>query len=213
MRALILVAALLVVGAAGAGSAGADNPVLTADVAANDSFDISLVDGTGAKVKHLAAGSYTMVVHDHSLHHNFHLTGPGVDVTTDVLFVGDQTFTITVGDGVYTYICDPHPQTMRGIFTAGSVTAPPPGKLIASLSAASSSTLRPLDSTHAGTYVITVSDRSSTDGFRLSGPGVSRATTARFTGTVKWTVALRKGNYEYGSTRFSKQRKVFTIYG
>ena len=42
-------------------------------------FDISL-DGTDG----LTAGSYTLVVNDQSSSHNFHLTGPGVDVSTDV---------------------------------------------------------------------------------------------------------------------------------
>ena len=101
--------------------------MLTGDVGDGDGFVITLVDASGAKVKHVAAGTYTLVVHDRSVHHNFHLTGPGVDVATDVEGVGDQTFTITLVDGVYRYVCDPHAVTMRGLFTVGSVTAPPPG--------------------------------------------------------------------------------------
>jgi len=65
----------------------------------------------------------------------------------------------------------------------------------------------------AGTYVIAVSDRTTKDGFRLSGPGVTRVTARRFTRSVKWTVTLRVGTYEYGSARFPKLRKVFTVYG
>ncbi len=108
MRAKHLLAVVIVLLAAGGGSAQADNPVLTGEVGTNDSFVISLVDASGAKVKHLDAGTYTLVVHDRSVHHNFHLTGPGVDVATDLVGTGDQTFTITVTDGVYTYVCDPH---------------------------------------------------------------------------------------------------------
>jgi hypothetical protein len=127
--------------------------------------------------------------------------------------VGDQTFTITLVDGTYTYVCDPHASTMRGVFTVGSVTAPPPGKLSASISRGSKIALGPLDSVPSGTYVITVSDRSTKDGFRLSGPGVSRSTGARFTGSVRWTVTLRVGTYEFGSTRISKLRRTFTVFG
>jgi len=205
--------ALLISLFAGAGTARADDPVLTGDVAPNDGFVISLVDATGANVKHVAAGTYTLVVHDHSVYHNFHLYGPGVSVATDTNAVGDQTFTITLVDGTYTYVCDPHALTMRGVFTVGSVTAPPPRKLSASISRESKIALGPLDSVPSGTYVITVSDRSVKDGFRLSGPGVIRSTGLRFTGTVRWTVTLRVGTYAFGSTRIPKLRRTFIVFG
>jgi len=196
-----------------AGDARADNPVLTGDVGLNDEFVISLVDASGAKVKHVDAGSYTLVVHDRSRHHNFHLYGPVVDVATGSEAVGDQTFTITLVDGTYTYVCDPHALTMRGVFTVGSVAAPPPGKLSASISSGSKFALGPLGSVPSGTYMITVGDRSTKDGFRLSGPGVTRSTTPRFTGSIRWTVTLRVGTYEFGSVRYPKLRRVFTVYG
>jgi hypothetical protein len=205
-------AVFVVVLAASAGSAGADNPVLTGDVGLNDEFVISLVDASGKKVTHVDAGSYTLLVHDRSAHHNFHLYGPGVDVMTDFNEVGDRTFTVTLVDGTYVFVCDPHPSRMKGTFTVGSVTAPPPaGNLNASISGASKSTLGPLSEVSAGRYVISVRDRSKKDGFRLSGPGVTRSTTARFTGLVKWTVTLRGGTYSYGSARFPKLRGSFTV--
>ena len=187
--------------------------MLTADVGLGDSFAISLVDATGKAVKHVDAGTYTLVVHDHSVHHNFHLTGPGVDVATDAVGVGDQTFTITLSDGVYTYICDPHALTMRGVFAVGSVAAPPPGKLAASISRGSRFALGPLGSVPAGSYVVAVADRTALDGFRLAGPGLARSTTARFTGSVKWIVTLRVGTYVFGSVRSPKLRRAFTVYG
>src|SRR5207302_5821781 len=67
----------------------AGNPTLTADVGAGDGFTIALVDANGDPVTTLAAGTYTIVVHDHSAFHNFHLHGPGLDRSTDVGFVGD----------------------------------------------------------------------------------------------------------------------------
>jgi hypothetical protein len=211
--AVVVAAALLISVSTGAGNARADNLVLTGDVGLDDTFAISLVDGAGANVKHVDAGTYTLIVHDHSRHHNFHLSGPGVDVATGSEAVGDQTFTITLVDGTYTYICDPHALTMRGVFTVGAVTAPPPGKLSASISRGSKIALGPLNSVSSGTYVISVSDRSTKDGFRLSGPGVTRSTGARFTGSVRWTMTLRVGTYEFGSTRNPKLRRTFTVFG
>jgi hypothetical protein len=77
-------------------------------------FDISL-DGTDG----LTPGSYTLAVSDQSSAHNFHLTGPGVDVTTDVAAEGDESFEIELQAGEYTFVCDPHASQMRGSFTVG----------------------------------------------------------------------------------------------
>ena len=210
----LVLAALAVAFTAGAGSARADNPVLTGDVGLNDSFVISLTDASGAKVTHLDKGTYTLVVHDRSAFHNFHLSGPEVNVTTDVDAVGDQTFTVMLVDGTYFFDCDPHSSQMKGSFTVGAVTTPPPPfKLAASLSAASKSTLGPLGGLSAGKAVITVRDRSTKDGFRLAGPGVTRSTGATFTGTATWTVTLRAGTYSFGSARLPKLRHRFTVSG
>ena len=121
MRAKVRLAVFILALAFLAGDARADNPVLTGDVGLDDEFVISLVDASGAKVKHVDAGSYTLVVHDRSRHHNFHLFGPGVNVATDSENIGDQTFTIALVDGTYHFVCDPHSTTMRGTFTVGSV--------------------------------------------------------------------------------------------
>jgi hypothetical protein len=209
MRATLALAVLAVLLVAGAAGAGADLPVLTGDVGRNDEFVISLADASGAKVKHLDAGTYTLTVHDRSQYHNFHLKGPGVDVATNVHAVGDQTFTVTLVDGTYLFECDPHEFTMRGTFTVGSVTAP--GKLAASISGGSKFALGLLGGISPGKYVISVRDRSKKDGFRLSGPGLTRATTARFPGSVRWTVTLRAGKYSFGSARFAKLRRTFTV--
>jgi hypothetical protein len=221
---LVLAVAVSLLGAGG--TARADNPVLTGDVGAGDAFVISLSDASGAPVKHVDAGTYTLVVHDRSTFHNFHLSGPGnVDVSTTVDGTGDQTFTVTLVDGRYFFQCDPHSAQMKGSFTVGSVTAPPPTttttpapapppaavKLGASFGPGASFRLAPLAGLGAGKAVITVSDRSAKDGFRLSGPGVSKATGTAFRGTVTWTVTLRAGTYSYGSARNAKQRKTFRV--
>lgn len=77
-------------------------------------FEISL-DGTDG----LSAGSYTIVVDDQASEHNFHLTGPGVDVQTDVGDEGEETFEVDLQAGEYTFVCDPHASSMNGSFTVG----------------------------------------------------------------------------------------------
>ena len=54
------------------------------------------------------AGTTTLVVADKSNIHNFHLTGPGVNVPTSVPAVGVKTFTVTLKKGTYHFLCDPH---------------------------------------------------------------------------------------------------------
>lgn len=178
-------------------------------------FTIFLKDDSGKAVQHLDPGTYQLVVHDLADVHNFHLAGANgaVNVMTDIEFVGDQTFTITIVDGTYTFYCDAHIDTMRGSFTAGTVTAPPPPpnsppaakKLFGSLSAAGKATLglsqgARAKTVKAGAYKLSVKDQSKKAGFQLSGPGVSRSTGAPFTGTVTWTVKLKQsGVYRYGA--------------
>lgn len=216
----VLSACALLVGSAGA--TRADNPVLTGDVGLGDAYTITLEDPSGALVKHLDPGTYTLVVHDHSAFHNFDFSGPGATATTDVEFVGDKTFTVTLTDGTYFFQCDPHSAQMHGSFTVGAVAAPPPTptptpvtpapptKATASITGSAGS-FRPSSGLSAGTFSIVVSDRSTTDGFRLSGPGVTKATTAKFRGTVTWRLKLAAGTYAYGSALHPKLRHRFTV--
>ena len=223
MRVGVTFAAVLGACALLAGSAGAtraDNPVLTGDVGAGDAFTITLKDASGAAVTHLDPGTYTLVVHDHSSFHNFDFSGPGVGVRTDVDAVGDKTFTVTLTDGTYFFQCDPHSAQMQGKFTVGTVTTPhrrrsrrpQPTKASASI-AGSASSFRPSSGLSAGAFAIVVDDRSATDGFRLSGPGVSKSTGAKFRGKVTWKVTLAAGRYSYGSALHPKRRHTFTVSG
>jgi plastocyanin len=218
----LTVIAVLSACALAAGSAAAarsDNPVLTGDVGQNDGFTITLMDASGAAVKHLDPGTYTLVLHDRSSFHNFDLSGPGVAVTTDVAAVEDKTFTITLMDGTYFFQCDPHSSQMKGSFTVGTVTTtttptpvPPPAPTKASASiAGSASSFRPVSGLSAGAFAIVVNDRSATDGFRLSGPGVTKATGAKFRGKVTWKLKLAAGRYSYGSALHPKLRHSFTV--
>jgi plastocyanin len=49
----------------------------------------------------------------------------------------------------------------------------------------------------AGTYVVTVQDKSSIHDFHLTGPGVNKKTSVGGTGTTTWKVTLKKGTYKY----------------
>jgi plastocyanin len=49
----------------------------------------------------------------------------------------------------------------------------------------------------AGTYTITIHDRSNIHDFHLTGPGVDKKTSVPAVGTTKWTVKLKKGTYHF----------------
>ena len=90
-------------------ASGSASGTLTGSV--GPGFDISMAETT------VAAGTYTLKVDDQASIHNFHLTGDGVDVSTDVSGTGEQTFSVTLKPGTYTYVCDPHSSQMRGTLT------------------------------------------------------------------------------------------------
>jgi plastocyanin len=216
---------LAVVVAALAGAARADNPQLVADVGLNDSFSISLKDETGAPVTHLDPGTYTLLVHDHSSLHDFHLFGNDLNVATDVTGVGDSTFTIALTDGVYRFVCDPHSSVMKGSFTVGTAATPSPPqppqpaptpvtpvhRLTVGLGSGAHVVLRGAAGLTPGKVVIVVKDPSRTDNVRLTGPGVNRATGIAFRGTVTWKVTLRNGTYALRSDRHPKVRRTFVV--
>ena len=62
------------------------------------------------------AGKIKLVVADRSSIHDFHLVGPGVNVTTSVGGTGTKTFTVTLKKGTYRFFCDPHKSIMHGSF-------------------------------------------------------------------------------------------------
>jgi plastocyanin len=49
----------------------------------------------------------------------------------------------------------------------------------------------------AGTYVITIHDKSNIHNFHLTGPGVNKLTSVARVYTTKWTVKLKKGTYHF----------------
>jgi plastocyanin len=189
------------------GRAGAENELLIATVGTNDAFDIAVRHQNGSKVTTLVPGTYTIRVRDLSRIHNFHLASNddnSVDFRTDLDFVGEQDFTVTFRDDTrYAYACEPHWQTMNGSFFVSLPEPPPPPKpkvrtLRASVGA-NGTAMVSSRSVKAGSYRITVRDRSRRHNFRLAGRRLNRATGAVFTGSVTWRVRLASGLYRYGS--------------
>ena len=199
MRSLLLVATVGAAALVLSGPIAADNTQLVGNV--GPGYSISLRDASGNAVTQLDPGTYTLLVHDQSDIHNFDLSGPGVKAATDIEFVGDKSFTITIAQGTYNFVCDAHSSLMHGKFYGGTPPPPPPvkptkaivthvgpGKAIAFPRALAK-----------GKYVITVHDLSKTDNVHLKGPGVNRKTGIPFRGTVKWAVTLQPGTYHVGS--------------
>lgn len=182
-------------------------------------FSISLKKADGASVVSLDPGSYTLAVNDQSDGHNFHLTGPSVDVATGVEEIGQKSFEVTFSDGIYRFVCDVHPG-MKGEFTAGNPPAPPlppprpvtpklfgtVGTTIALKNAAGTR----IKSVKAGTYLIVVKDLSARENFHLTGMGVERKTTLAGRVTVTWRVRFVKNKvYTYRSDANGKLRGTF----
>ena len=59
-------------------------------------------------------GTYTIVIHDKSNIHNFHLFGNGVNKRTSVAAIGTTSWTVKLTKGIYRFQCDPHAAIMNG---------------------------------------------------------------------------------------------------
>jgi plastocyanin len=184
------------------------NPKLLASVGPGFTITLTLADGYGEAVRQVAPGTYDIVVTDRAEVHNFHLTGPGVDQRTEVEFMGSVTWTVTLREGTYTYLCDPHSTQMRGTLTVGQPAAPAPapaptapakpGRLNASVGPGFTISLKTLAgrvvrSVKAGLYTIVVRDRAAIHNFHLTGRGLNRKTGVPFVGTATWQVRFVKG--------------------
>ena len=78
----------------------------------------------GTNVTHLPVGAYEITVHDQGIEHNFHLHRPGRRPAHRGREVGQVTWLVNLVDGVYTFQCDPHANTMNGRFSVGTAHAP-----------------------------------------------------------------------------------------
>jgi len=187
--------------------AQADNPKLVAVVGTNDAFVISLRDANGNAITQLAPGTYDISVSDRSEAHHFHLKGPNVDQSTPIGEKQETTWTVTIGEGRYTYVCDAHSSQMRGYFLAGAIA---PVTLTGSVGPKRTISLKP-KSALPGPAIVTVNDRSKTDNFHLTGPGVNKKTGLKTRGKATWTVTLVPGVYTYRSDKTKKLRGSFIV--
>ncbi|MDX6452976.1 MAG: hypothetical protein QOH16_3025 [Gaiellaceae bacterium] len=87
--------------------------------------------------------------------------------------------------------------TVPSALAAGSVT----GTLVATDGPGFTITLTKggtkVRSLAAGTYTITVRDKSNIHNFHLTGPGVNKKTSVGAVATFTWKVTLKKGTYKY----------------
>jgi plastocyanin len=205
----LLVAALL--GVSGGSAGQAQEPKLFGTV--GPEFTISLEDAQGNGVTKLDPGTYEIKVDDRADFHTFHLQGPGVNERTEVEFTGDVSWKVAFRDGVYSFLCDVHPSSMRGSFIAGNPppTTPPATtvvtaktKLVLTAGPEQFITLKtsagkPVKTMKLGTYTMVVRDRGRIHDAHVVAPGFNRKTTPlAFTGTQTWKVSLRKA----GTLRF-----------
>jgi hypothetical protein len=169
-------------------------------------FAIGLTDGAGIPVQRLAPGRYDVHVRDLSNEHNFvlgHKSTGRRPIETEVAFVGELDVVVDLVPGEWVFACSPHFQTMNGRLM---VAAPPPPTASQQLTATVTSGRVSLAPRRVapGRYTLTVADRSTTRGFRLTGTGVDRRTGNAYVGTATWRVRLVSGTY-----RFGDQRKFF----
>jgi hypothetical protein len=119
--ALLIVGLLIVAGPAGANPAGLVATVKDVRVRGQEGPGIALIfrlTYNGKRFKTLPAGSYNLVVNDQSRYLQFHLMGPGVNISTGVASRGTKTFTLRLRKGRYVYQSDPHASTTRRSFAA-----------------------------------------------------------------------------------------------
>lgn len=120
--AAVAAAMLLVAGCGGSsGSSSSSSAAPAASSGAGGGSTLTGTVGPGFTISmdktSVPAGTYTLTVDDQSDAHNFHLTGDGVDVKTEVTETGTKTFQITLKPGTYRFQCDPHAQSMNGTLT------------------------------------------------------------------------------------------------
>jgi plastocyanin len=190
-------------------------PQLIGTVGPGFSININHPDGT--LVTQIDPGTYEIVVSDLAEEHNFHLSGPGVDQATAVETTGNVTWTVTFVDGRYKVVCDPHSLQLHREFVVGTPPPPPPKppvvpKLLATVGPKSTISLKSasgaaLKKVKAGTYSITVRDRSKLHNFHLVGKGVNRKSGLAGTGTLTWKVKLSAGVLRYFSDKSPKTVK------
>ncbi len=217
----MLLALTLSIAAISLPAAATSAPNVTLTGVVGPGFNISLKNPDGSSVSHLDPGTYDISVTDNApIDHNFHLRGPGVDMSTPLEGTATVTWTVTFMDGTYTFLCDAHPAQMKGSFTVGNVPPPPPpppppgklsGKVTAKAISLKTSAGAKVKTLVAKKYKLTVSDASNKQNFHLKGPGLNKKTGVAAKTKATWTVTLKPGKYTYGSDKNRKLRGSFKV--
>ena len=217
----MLLALTLSIAAISLPAAATSAPNVTLTGVVGPGFNISLKNPDGSSVSHLDPGTYDISVTDNApIDHNFHLRGPGVDMSTPLEGTAAVTWTVTFVDGTYTFLCDAHPAQMKGSFTVGVVQPPPPpppppgklsGKVTATAISLKTSAGAKVKTLVAKKYKLTVSDASNTQNFHLKGPGLNKKTGVAAKTKATWTLKLKPGKYTYGSDKNRKLRGSFKV--
>jgi plastocyanin len=209
---LVLAAVLL----PGAAHSAANGTAL--NVTVGPGFSIKVADANGQTVSHLDPGDYSITIKNlsPSSEHNFHLTGPGVNMAS-AFDNTTVTWDVTLVDGLYKYQCDAHPTLMKGSIRVGAAPPPPPAptKLTGKVGPKKAISLKKgasaVKSLAAGKYKVVVSDLTKTDNFHLSGPGVNKKTGVKFKGSTSWTLTLKRGKYTFRSDATKKLKRTFSV--
>ena len=132
---------------------------------------------------------------------------------------GKQTFRVSLVNGRYTFVCDPHAPTMRGTFQVGAEATPPPpppspppppappaaqpsapvgARLALTVGPTATISLKTLAGKKVtrlrpGAYTFVVRDRSRMHNAHLLGAGANKTTGVGFVGNRTWRVVLRNG--------------------
>jgi plastocyanin len=127
MRVLVAVTlAAVAIGVLGA-RADADSEATRLLGTVDSTATIALKTESGGAVTTLAPGDYDIAITDSTAFHNFHLTGPGgINKATTVPGEETETWSLTLVEGEYSYVCDPHAPYMNGKFTVSAASPPPP---------------------------------------------------------------------------------------
>ena len=119
-RSVALVAVLagaFIVVSGGSAASGETLFQLKGEVYGNALFKIEMKNQANKKLTTVKAGRYRIKIEDKATIHNFHLKGPGVSKATSVPGrVDDLIWVVTLKQGTYRFVCDPHSTTMRGSF-------------------------------------------------------------------------------------------------
>jgi hypothetical protein len=217
----MLLALTLSIAAISLPAAATSAPNVTLTGVVGPGFNISLKNPDGSSVSHLDPGTYDIAVTDNApIDHNFHLRGPGVDMSTPLEGTATVTWTVTFTDGTYTFLCDAHQAQMKGSFTVGNVPPPPPppppagklsGKVTAKAISLKTGAGAKVKTLVAKKYKLTVSDASNKQNFHLKGPGLNKKTGVAAKTRATWTVTLKPGKYTYGSDKNRKLRGTFKV--